>query len=390
MPIEIKLSERLKKLPPYLFAEIDKTKRNLQSEGKDVIDLGVGDPDMPTPGHIIEKLYKAVQDPQNHKYALDAGMPEFRESIAGWYKKRFNVKLDPQKEILPLIGSKEGIAHVPLALINPGDVVLIPEPGYPVYYSATVFAGGDPYFMPLLEKNNYLPDFHAIDSQELAKAKMMYLNYPNNPTSATCDVGFFKKVVQFAENNNIMVCHDAAYTEIFFDGKKQPSFLQADRSKSVGIEFHSLSKTFCMTGWRVGFAVGNADMIAGLSKVKANIDSGIFQAIQIAGIEALEMGEADTKRFNKIYQERRDIFAEGLNKMGWKVKKPEAAFYIWLRVPPGYTSSELVMLLLKKCNIVCTPGNGFGEDGEGYVRFALTKDKEKIIKALERIEKLHE
>lgn len=390
MPIEIKLSERLKKLPPYLFAEIDKTKRSLQSEGKDVIDLGVGDPDMPTPGHIIEKLYKAVQDPQNHKYALDAGMPAFREAIAAWYKKRFNVKLDPQKEILPLIGSKEGIAHIPLALINPGDVVLIPEPGYPVYYSATVFAGGDPYFMPLLEKNNYLPDLHAIDSQELAKAKMMYLNYPNNPTSATCDLGFFKKVVQFAENNNIMVCHDAAYTEIFFDGKKQPSFLQADKAKSVGIEFHSLSKTFCMTGWRVGFAVGNADMITGLSKVKANIDSGIFQAIQIAGIEALEMGEADTKRFNRIYQERRDIFAEGLNKMGWSVKKPEAAFYIWLRVPPGYTSSELVMLLLKKCNIVCTPGNGFGEDGEGYVRFALTKDKEQIIKALERIEKLHE
>ncbi|MCK9555428.1 LL-diaminopimelate aminotransferase [bacterium] len=383
-------SEKLKKLPPYLFAEIDKIKRKLLQDGKDIIDLGVGDPDIPTPTHIIERLYKAAQDPKNHSYALDAGMPEFRKAIALWYKKRFNIDLDPQDEILPLIGSKEGIAHLPLAFVDPGDVVLIPEPGYPVYFSSTVFAGGDPYFMPLLEKNSFLPGYHDIDAQELKKAKLMFLNYPNNPTSATCDISFFENTVEFAKKNNIIVCHDAAYTEIFFDGKKQPSFLQADGAKDVGIEFHSLSKTFCMTGWRIGFAVGNPDIIKGLGKIKSNIDSGIFQAIQLAGAEALERGESDTRRFNKIYQERRDIFVEGLNNLGWKAEKPDATFYIWLKVPPGYTSSELTMVLLKECNIVCTPGNGFGEDGEGYVRFALTRDKGRIMEALERIRKLHE
>ncbi|MDP8217801.1 MAG: LL-diaminopimelate aminotransferase [Candidatus Theseobacter exili] len=386
--MEILKSERIKKLPPYLFAEIDKAKRKAVKAGKDVIDLGVGDPDLPTPENIINALRKASEDTSNHRYALDAGMPELRKAIADWYMKRFGVKLDPETEILPLIGSKEGLAHIPLAFINPGDQVLIPEPAYPVYRSATWFAGGEPVYMSLLESNGYLPDLEQLRKEDLKKTKMMFLNYPNNPTGASCSIGFFDEVVEFARKNNIIVCHDAAYTEMYFGASKPPSFLQSNGARDVGVEFHSLSKTYNMTGWRIGFAVGNADIIAGLAKVKANIDSGIFGAVQRAGIEALTNSQSEYERLMEIYKKRRDVFVQGLNNLGWKVPLSDATFYVWIPVPPGYSSQELVMTLLEKASIITTPGNGFGQSGEGYIRAALTVNEERLNEAVDRIGKI--
>ena len=384
----MEFSDRLKKLPPYLFAEIDKAKRQAKAEGKDIIDLGIGDPDQPTPRHIIDELYKAAQDPANHKYALDAGLPRLREVIAKWYQERFGVALDPLTEILPLIGSKEGIAHMPLAFINPGDVSLVPDPCYPPYKSGTIFAGGEPYLMPLLAANNFLPDFDLIDSQVLDRAKMLYLNYPNNPTSAIATIDFFNQVVDFSRENNLIVCHDAAYSEMSYDDYNPISFLQAQGAKDAGVEFHSLSKTYNMTGWRVAFAVGNSKLIAGLAKVKSNIDSGIFQAVQAAGIMALEGPQDYVLEMKQMYQERRDVLVDGLNNLGWKTAKPKATFYVWIPVPPGYTSAELVKLLLEKTNIITTPGIGFGPNGEGYIRMTLTVPKKRLEEAVQRIKNL--
>lgn len=381
-------SKRLQKLPPYLFAEIDKTKKKAVSAGKDVIDLGVGDPDFPTPKNVINELQKAAEDSANHRYALNAGMPELREAMTKWYLNRFGVKLNPETEVLPLIGSKEGIAHFPLAFINPGDQVLIPEPAYPVYCSATWFAGGEPVFMPLLENNGYLPDLEQVEKEKCDRLRMMFLNYPNNPTSALCGLDFFKQVVSFAEKNNIIICHDAAYTEMYFGDKEPPSFFQAKGAKEVGIEFHSLSKTYNMTGWRIGFAVGSKNLIAGLAKVKANVDSGIFGAIQCAGIEALTNSSGEYEKFRETYRKRRNVFVEGMNRIGWNVPFPEATFYVWIPVPPGYSSTELVMTLLEKAGIVMTPGNGFGPSGEGYIRAALTVSEDRLEEAVDRIRKL--
>jgi LL-diaminopimelate aminotransferase len=388
MTIPIQGADRLTKLPPYLFAEIDRMKREALAKGRPVIDLGVGDPDLPTPSFIIEELKCASEDPRNHRYALDQGMPELRRAIAEWFQARFSVALDPDSEILPLIGSKEGIAHMPLAVINPGDVVLVPDPGYPPYRSGTLFAGGTPHLMPLSEDHDFLPDFNDIEPATLARAKMMFLNYPNNPTAACAPLSFFENTVRFAQKHGILVCHDAAYTEIAFDGYRAPSFLEAKGAKEVGLEFHSLSKTFNMTGWRIGFAAGNRQAIQLLSKVKSNIDSGIFQAIQLAGIKALRQGGAETEKNIRIYQERRDLFADGLKKMGWEIGRPRATFYMWIPVPPGYTSQEMAMSFLKEADLIVTPGNGFGPNGEGYFRAVLTVPKEKIQEALERIRKM--
>ncbi|MFH1868758.1 MAG: LL-diaminopimelate aminotransferase [Candidatus Omnitrophota bacterium] len=387
--IKIETASRLRKLPPYLFAEIDRIKKKAINEGRDIIDLGVGDPDKPTPMHIIEQLYKAARDSQNHRYALGSGLPKLRETIARWYMRRFKVELDPDAEILPLIGSKEGIAHIPLAFVDHGDEVLVPDPCYPPYKSGTIFAGGVPYLMPLLAENNFLPDLDAIDYQVAKRSKIMFLNYPNNPTSAIATKEFFKESVDFAEKNNIIICHDAAYSEISFDGYRPPSFLQVSGAKDVGIEFHSLSKTYNMTGWRLGFACGNADVISALKKVKANIDSGIFQAVQFAGIIALEGDQSHLDELNAMYCRRRDILVDGLNNLGWKVEKAKATFYIWLPVPPGYTSSELTTMLLEKANLVTTPGVGFGPNGEGYIRMALTVSEERLEETVERIKRLH-
>ena len=388
MGLNINLSNRLKKLPPYLFVEIDKAKKKALQEGRDIIDLGVGDPDQPTPRFIIDALHRASLNPATHRYALDKGLPELRIEIAKWYKKRFNVELDPDREILPLIGSKEGISHIPLALINQGDVGLVPDPCYPPYRSSIIFAGGEPYRLPLLEKTSFLPDLRHVKSSVLDRAKMMFLNYPNNPTSAVCDKSFFKEVVKFARRNNIIVCHDAAYSEISFDGWKMPSFLEVDGAKEVGIEFHSFSKIFNMTGWRLGFVSGNPKIIEALTKIKANIDSGIFSAIQMTGIEALKRIDKVTKNIKTLYEKRRNVFIDGLNKIGWQVPKPKATFYVWAHVLKRHTSVSLARVLLEKADVVVAPGNGFGESGEGYVRMVLTVEESRLKEAVDRIKKV--
>ncbi len=380
-------ADRIKSLPPYLFAAIDEMKRKAIERGVDIINLGVGDPDLPTPKPIIERLRQAVENPQHHQYPSYEGMLSFRQAVARWYQRRFNVSLDPKSEVLTLIGSKEGIGHVPLAFVNPGDLVLVPSPGYPVYPVATGFAGGTSHIMPLIRKNGFLPDLDAIPADVARRAKLMFLNSPNNPTSAVMTTSYFKKVVDFAREHRILVCHDAAYSEIFFDGKRPASFLEVDGAKDVGIEFHSLSKTFNMTGWRIGFAVGNRAAIAGLGKVKSNLDSGVFQAIQEAGIAALDLDEQVTADLRKTYQERRDVLVPELQKLGLEVETPTAAFYVWIGVPKGYTSSSFTAHLLEKAGIVTTPGNGFGEPGEGYIRMTITTSKERLAEAAERIKK---
>ena len=384
--MNIILSKKLESLPPYLFAEIDAAKRKARQEGRNIIDLGVGDPDMPTPSFVIEKLYEAAKDPKNHRYALDQGMPELKQAIADWYKQRFGVDLDPEKEILPLIGSKEGIAHLPIAFLDKGDYALVPDPCYPPYRNATILAEGKPQAMALRHSNGFLPDLDGISPKIAGKAKLMFLNYPNNPTSAVADRPFYEKAVAFANQYNTIICHDAAYSEIAFDGYKPMSFLEVPGAKEAGVEFHSLSKTFNMTGWRLGWVCGNEQVVSALARVKSNIDSGIFQAIQIAGIAALREGAPVIEQNNKIYSERAQVFVEGLKNLGWKVEKPKATFYVWAKIPKkAEFSIAFARILLERANIVATPGVGLGKYGEGYVRFAMTVDKEKLKEAVERM-----
>ncbi len=386
MTFTIEKSGRLKALPPYLFKEIDRQKSEARKKGVDIIDLGVGDPDMPTPPHIIEALCKAAHDPANHRYPSYSGMVAFNEAVAVWYKKRFNVTLSPETEVVTLIGSKEGIANIPLALINPGDIGLATSPGYPVYNTGIQFAGGQTWFMDLYKSNQFLPDLSAIPDAVAAKAKLMFINYPNNPTSAVATPEFFKEVVRFAEKHRIIVCHDAAYSEMAFDGYRPPSFLETDGAKNVGVEFHSLSKTYNMTGWRIGFAVGRAEVIQALGQVKSNIDSGVFQAVQYAGIAALEGDQGCVAEMNLEYTRRRDILLAGLRKAGLSVETPRATFYAWIEVPKGYTSATFASHLLTQAGIVATPGNGFGAPGEGYIRMALTVSGERMKEAVARIQ----
>lgn len=383
--LTIEKSDRLKSLPPYLFKEIDRQKDEVRKKGVDIIDVGVGDPDMPTPPHIIAALNNAAADPANHRYPSYSGMGDFNAAVARWYRKRFNVTLDHEKEVVTLIGSKEGIAHIPLAFINPGDMALASSPGYPVYHIGVQFAGGKTYFMDLLKQNDFLPDLSAIPQEVARSAKMMFINYPNNPTAAVATAEFFKEVVAYAEKHKIIVCHDAAYTEMAFDGYRPISFLETDGAKEVGIEFHSLSKTYNMTGWRIGFAVGRSEVIQALGQVKSNIDSGAFQAVQIAGIAALEGDQGCVDEMNREYTARRDILVKGLIDLGLSVEMPKASFYVWIGVPKGYTSSEFTSHLLLKAGVVCTPGNGFGAAGEGYVRMALTVGQKRMKEAIERI-----
>ncbi|MCK9582269.1 MAG: LL-diaminopimelate aminotransferase [Endomicrobiales bacterium] len=385
--MKIEVNEKLKKLPPYLFIEIDKKKKAAIERGVDIIALGVGDPDKPTPNHIIKAGQKALSDPKNHQYPFGAGTLKFRQAVSNWYKERFNVSIDPITEVWSLLGSKEGIGHFHLAFINPGDYVLIPEPGYPVYNTGTIFSNGIAYFMPLKEENGFLPDFNAIPQEIASKAKIMFLNYPNNPTAATATKNFYIKAIAFAKKHNIIIAHDAAYSEIYYENKPI-SFLSVDGAKEVGVEFHSLSKTYNMTGWRIGWVCGNAQIVAGLGKVKDNYDSGVFQAIQEAGIAALSGSQTCVIEMRKLYKERRDVLVDGLNKLGWKVTKPKATFYVWAKTPNGYSSTQTVSKLLDEAGIVCTPGNGLGVSGEGYVRFALTVEMPRINEALKRIAKL--
>ena len=383
-----KLSKKLQSLPPYLFVEIDKAKRKARSEGRDLIDLGIGDPDTPTPAHIIEKLYHAAKDPSTHRYAMDQGMPILRQAISRWYGKRFNVTLNPETEVLPLIGSKEGIAHFPLAFLNQGDYSLVPDPCYPPYKGGTILAGGRPYLMPLRETNAFLPDFKKIPSSILKKAKLLYINYPNNPTSAIADVGFYREVISFAKKHKLIIISDLAYSEITFDGYQPTSFLEIEGAKEVAIEFHSLSKTYNMTGWRVGFACGNQNLVAALAKVKSNIDSGIFSALQLAAVAALEGPQHSLRDICQMYQERRDCLVAGLNSLGWRVAAPKATFYVWIKIPVKSNSMDFSSRLLNKADIVVTPGVGFGKNGEGYIRMALTVSRDRMNEAINRLKKI--
>jgi LL-diaminopimelate aminotransferase len=384
-PIEV--AARIRTLPPYLFAAIDKMKQEAIARGVDIINLGIGDPDLPTPTPIIESLANAAKDPKHHQYPSYEGMFSFRTAVAGWYKRRFNVALDPANEVLTLIGSKEGIGHIHLAFVDPGDVVLVPSPGYPVYPVGTGFSGGTSHIMPLTKANGFLPDLSAIPKEVAAKAKLMWLNSPNNPTSVIMTKDYFKRAIEFARNHQIIICHDAAYSEIYYDGKRPASFMEVEGAKDVGVEFHSLSKTYNMTGWRLGFVVGNKDVLAGLGKVKSNLDSGCFEAVQEAGITALSMDDSVTDGIRKIYQERRDTLIPGLKKLGLEVDAPPAAFYIWVTVPKGYTSTLFTTHLLEKAGIVTTPGNGFGAPGEGYIRMTVCTTKERLAEAVERIKR---
>lgn len=381
-------SQRISQLPPYLFAQIDKKKREKIAQGADVIDLGVGDPDIPTPKPIVDAMKRAVEKPEHHRYPSYEGMLSFRQAVADWYKRRFGVELDPQKEVITLIGSKEGIAHFPLAFVNPGDVVLCPDPAYPVYKIGTLFAGGIPYILPLKEENNFLPDFKSVPSDVLKKAKIIWVNYPNNPTSAIATREFYKELIDWAKQHNIIVASDLAYSEVYFDGERPPSILEIEDAKDVAIEFHSFSKTFNMTGWRLGMAVGNERLVAGLGKVKTNVDSGQFQAIQEAGITALNLPEEEVQKLRDIYKERREVMTKALKEAGLEVYPSNATFYLWVRVPKGFSSAQFVEKLLEECAIVCTPGNGFGEHGEGYFRISLTVPTQRLLEAEERIKGL--
>ncbi|MEJ2069957.1 MAG: LL-diaminopimelate aminotransferase [Syntrophobacterales bacterium] len=379
---------RLKLIPPYLFKDIDEKKEQVRAQGMDIIDLGVGDPDLPTPQFIVEKMKEAVEDASTHRYPLYSGMNDFRAAVARWYKRRFEVELDPDTEVLTLIGCKEGIAHLPLGVNDPEDVNLMTTPAYPVYRMGTLFAGASPYLVPLLRENRFLPNFSDIPPIDARDAKLFFFNYPNNPTAAVADMDFFQQMLEFCQEYQIVPVHDGSYTEMAFDGYQPPSFLQLPGAKDIAIEFHSLSKTYNMTGWRLGFVVGNREVLDALGKIKSNVDSGAFNAIQIAGIAALDSDQSCVAENCRIYQERRDILVNGLKKLGYEVDVPKATFYVWLPVPQGFDSMKFTAHLLERAGIVAVPGIGFGEPGEGYVRLALTVSKERLEEALARLAKL--
>lgn len=381
----MKLSHRLDKLPAYLFVEIKRKIAEKQARGEDIISFAIGDPDIPTPQHIIDQLCQAAHDPVNHRYPETAGLPELCQAVAQWYHRRFGITLDPDKEVLPLIGSKEGIGHISFCFIDPGDIALVPDPGYPVYSMSTILAGGEPYFMPLTEENDFLPDLEAIPEEITKKAKLLWLNYPNNPTGAVAELDFFEKAVHFAKKHNLAICHDAPYTEVAFDGYRPPSLIQVPETREVGIEFHSLSKTYNMTGWRIGMAVGNARMIDALFRFKSNLDSGIPQAIQRAAIEALNGSQDCVAEHNTVYQRRRDKLATALNDIGLRARLPKASFYIWARIPEGYTSVEFTTELLDKAGVAVTPGVGYGSSGEGYIRLSLTLPDDPLDEGVRRL-----
>lgn len=381
----MKVSERLEQIPPYLFAEIDRKIAEAKAKGIDIISLGIGDPDSPTLQPIVDEMHKAIDNPKNHDYPPYNGTEQFRKGACDWIKRRFGVELNPDTEMLANIGSKEAIAHVFFAYVDKGDYTLVPDPGYPVYHNATIFAGGTPYEMPLLEENGYLPDFDKIPEDIAKKSKLMFLNYPNNPTSATADLDFWKKAVDFCKKYDILLCSDMAYSEMTFDGYKAPSVLQVEGAKDVAIEFYSHSKSYNMTGWRVGFVCGNADAVKALGTIKNNIDSGTFKAIQQAATTAFTVDEKYITDLNNMYQERRDAAEEGFKELGWNIKPSKATFYLWLPVPKGMTSEEFVTVMLEKAHVVVPPGNGYGKYGEGYFRVALTKDVDTIKKCIQRM-----
>jgi LL-diaminopimelate aminotransferase len=386
--MEVKYSRRLTEIPPYIFKQLSEMKAAEIQLGKDVIDLGIGDPDLPTPVRIIERLKIESEKPENHGYPPYAGIKPFRESIASWYKRTFDIDIDPDKEVIVLIGSKEGIAHTFLSFVNPGDIALCPNPSYPVYSPATIFAGGIPYYVPLREENNFLPDISSIPDEVTETARIFFINYPNNPTAAVLDRDSLGILVSYCRKNKIILCQDAAYAMLTFDGYEYPSLFSIEGARDVGLEFHSLSKTFNMTGWRIGFAIGREEIVRGLLQVKSNMDSGVFPAIQMAGVEALDNCRSDAEKNAGVFARRRDMMVNGLSKLGWSVNKPYGTFYLWVRTPGRVPSMEFSQEVLKKCGIVFTPGVGFGTEGEGYIRIALTLNEERLEEALHRLSRL--
>ena len=382
----MKFAERLDRVPPYLFVEISRKIAAKKAQGINVISFGIGDPDIPTPDRVVEKLRATALDNPNHRYPETDGLPEFRAAVANWYSDRFGVTLDSDKEILPLIGAKEGIGHVSLCFIDAGDIALVPDPGYPVYSVGTWFAGGECHWMPLQEENGWLPDLADIPQDVARKSKVIWLNYPNNPTGAVVDAAYFLEVIDFARQYDIAVLHDASYTEVAFDGYKPISFLEVPGAIDVGLEFHSLSKSYNMTGWRMGTAAGNREMIDALMVVKSNLDSGIPNAIQYMGIEALKSSEEEIGKRNLIYESRRDRVVASLNRIGLRVDPPKASLYVWARIPDGFTSAEFAELILEETDVVVTAGNGYGPSGEGYIRLSLTISEEDLDEGLERLE----
>ena len=381
----MQLARRLDQLPPYLFLEISRKIAEKRAQGADIVSFGIGDPDIPTPAHILDVLKRTADDPSNHRYPETDGLPALREAIAAWYKRRFGVELG-NKEVVPLIGAKEGIGHMALCLTDPGDVALVPDPAYPVYAVGTMFAGGTVHLMPLREERGWLPDLSAIPADVAKRAKVIWINYPNNPTGGLATLEFFEEVVAFAKNYDIAVCHDAAYSEVTFDGYVAPSFLQVPGAIDVGIEFHSLSKTYNMTGWRIGMAVGNATLIDALVRVKSNLDSGIPQAIQYMGIEALEHTAQEWHDANnEVYRRRRDRVVDVLRSIGLDVTTPRSGLYVWARCPEGWTSAEVATALLDEHAVVVTPGRGYGEAGEGYIRLSLTTPDDRVEEGLRRL-----
>ena len=381
----MQFSERMNRVPPYLFVQISRKIAEKKAQGIEVISFGIGDPDIPTPDYVVDALGDASHDPPNHRYPESEGLPEFREGVADWYFRRFGVQLDPEKEVISLIGAKEGIGHVSFCFLDAGDVALVPDPGYPVYAMGTLFAGGESYMLPLTSENDWLPDLDAIPDDIARKAKLLWLNYPNNPTGAVTDLDYFSKAIEFAKTYDIAVMHDACYTEVAYDGYRPPSFLQAKGAMDVGIEFHSLSKSYNMTGWRIGMAVGNAEMIEALLTIKSNLDSGVPQAVQHMAIEAMKRPPESVDDRNAVYQARRDRIVPVLKDMGMKAQSPKAGLYIWAGVPEGYTSAEFAEKLLEDTDVLMIPGGNYGAAGEGYVRLSITLQDNLIDKALDRV-----
>lgn len=383
----MKVAKRIEELPPYLFAEIDRRIEEKRSQGFDVINFGVGDPDLPTPPHIVETLCREAERPENHRYPSYRGMARFRRAATEWFAKRFGVELDADNEVLALIGSKEGIAHFPMALLNPGDVALVPDPAYPVYRTSVIFCGGTPVSVPLVEEEGFLPRLRDISDEVWRRAEMIFLNYPNNPTAAVAGRDFLEELVYYARKHQVVIAHDLAYSEITYDGYVAPSLLEIPGAKEVAVEFHSLSKTYNMTGWRVGFAVGGRELISAFAAVKENIDSGVFNAVQLAAVAALEGPQDCVEGNREAYHRRRDMLVEGLRSIGWRVEPPVATLYLWMKVPEGYDSSAFAGELLEKAEVVVAPGSAYGERGEGYVRFSLTLPDDRIREGVERMKR---
>ena len=386
-------ANRLKRLPLYLFTIIDGLKKRAREKGIDVIDFGMGSPDIPTPKHVIDALCKAAQITENHRYSRPDGDVEkrLRRAIAGYYKRRFNVELNPEGEVLPLIGAKEGIAHLSLAFLNNDDIAIVPNPAYPVHFNGVIMAGGILYNVPISAEQGYLPNLDALPKEVVKMAKLMFISYPHNPTGAVCDVKFFDKVIQWAQGKNIIIAHDLTYSEIVFDGHRAPSIFEAKGAKEMCVEFHSLSKSYNMSGWRIGYVVGNADILKTVAKTKSYTDFGIFRAVQEAAIAALEGPQDCVDQMVKLYKERRDVLVDGLNEIGWKTDKPKATFYVWTRIPNKFsalTALEFATLLVDEIGVAVSPGTGFGEYGEGYVRFALVEPADRIRLALKKIKGL--